>query len=178
MFDLKVSKLKERLKKAFGKAPQQNRCAMVMLEYLVERDAKVSNMAAENLALRQEIQRLQIRVEDARDISDQQRKIKMQLMARLREAEQKIERAEKERFEALEKLYSYRNICGVTTPERLVELIEADRNGRCVIAEKPPESGNKYVLQTVQGCWTNRTVTVLNQTALKVRENGFENTGK
>ena len=50
--------------------------------------------------------------------------------------------------------------------DRLKELVEADREGRCVIAEKAPESGNKYVLQTVQGCWTNGDVTILKQSAM------------
>ena len=51
--------------------------------------------------------------------------------------------------------------------DHLKQIIEADREGRCVIAEKPPESGNKYVLQTVQGCWINGDVTILKQSALK-----------
>ena len=62
--------------------------------------------------------------------------------------------------------------------DRLRELVNADREGRYVIAEKAPEIGNKYVLQTVQGCWTNSTVTILKQSALKAmkeREETWKN---
>lgn len=40
-----------------------------------------------------------------------------------------LEKAEKERDDALELLHSYRHICGETPPERLSELVQADREG-------------------------------------------------
>lgn len=46
-----------------------------------------------------------------------------------------LEKAEKERDDALELLHSYRHICGETPPERLSELVQADREGRCVVLQ-------------------------------------------
>lgn len=48
-----------------------------------------------------------------------------------------LEKAEKERDDALELLHSYRHICGETPPERLSELVQADREGRCAILSEP-----------------------------------------
>lgn len=49
-----------------------------------------------------------------------------------------LEKAEKERNDALELLHSYRHICGETPPERLSELVQADREGRCVVLPVKP----------------------------------------
>lgn len=47
----------------------------------------------------------------------------------------RLDKAEKERDDALELLHSYRHICGETPPERLSELVQADREGRCVVLQ-------------------------------------------
>ena len=60
-----------------------------------------------------------------------------------------LEKAEKERNDALELLHSYRHICGETPPERLSELVQADREGRCVVS--PCKVGDRlYTIRTIQ----------------------------
>lgn len=48
-------------------------------------------------------------------------------------AEARAEKAETERDEALEILHSYRHIYGEMPPEQLSKLVEAHRDGRCVV---------------------------------------------
>lgn len=56
--------------------------------------------------------------------------------------------------------------------KRLVQLACAYQERRCVIVEKPPEAGKEYVLQTIQGCWTNDTMIVLKQSDIKTKNEG------
>ena len=61
----------------------------------------------------------------------------------------RLEKAEKERDDALELLHSYRHICGETPPERLSEMVQADREGRCVVS--PCKVGDRlYTIRTIQ----------------------------
>lgn len=43
----------------------------------------------------------------------------------------------------LELFYSYRHICGETPPDRLRELVESDREGRCVVLPKVDDSSKQ-----------------------------------
>lgn len=50
-------------------------------------------------------------------------------------------------------------LLGFCDYERLCELAKADKGGRCVIAEKPPKKGKKYVLRSMCGyCKYNHTI--------------------
>lgn len=40
-------------------------------------------------------------------------------------------------------------LLGFCDYERLCELLKADREGRCIIADKPPAKGKKYVLRSM-----------------------------
>ena len=53
----------------------------------------------------------------------------------------RLEKAEKERDDALELLHSYRHICGETPPERLRELVQADQEGRYIIMRDAERNG-------------------------------------
>lgn len=53
----------------------------------------------------------------------------------------RLEKAEKERDDALELLHSYRHIFGETPPERLSELVQADHEGRYIIMRDAERNG-------------------------------------
>lgn len=51
---------------------------------------------------------------------------------------ERAEQAEKERDEYKELFFSYKHVCGGVDPQRIGELVEADKDGRCVVLHVKP----------------------------------------
>ena len=63
-----------------------------------------------------------------------------QAITAITELLERAQKAEKERDEYKELFFSYKHVCGGVDPQRIGELVEADKDGRCVVLPfKPPK---------------------------------------
>lgn len=54
----------------------------------------------------------------------------------VRQLREELARVKVERDDYKELFLSYRNVCGCHDPQRISELVEADKDGRCVVLPK------------------------------------------
>lgn len=64
---------------------------------------------------------------------------------------ERAEKAEKERDDYKELLFAYKHVCGGVSPDRIGELVEADKNGKVAILPVKPgdtiyQIGNKEII--------------------------------
>lgn len=79
-------------------------------------------------------------IEDAHTIDPESLPIVQQLRAELAKV-----KAEKDEYKEL--FFSYKHVCGGIAPQRIGELVEADKDGRCVVFPCKPSDVTVYQLR-------------------------------